>query len=399
MPNQPTKVTILEFCPAADEIWTLKKDKKDGYKEYDRASEIVSIATTGRGAKVRPTLVATYAGGKATNVARVFAKLLSQKKDGGSCDLTLITFMPNKPGGRYIYELQKQDFDIDQQTRESSSDCTVKVSRTFNSNRIELLWVKIDDLARQSASNRSETVICTDRRCINCTSSLDEDSGMELNFSPRVLWSRNVLEQAEAWISDLQQPADLVVLAGTPPKPWVKDDEDQFLNFYARVIAKLKQKNTHVQISLDVAGEPLKKCIDNQKKPDIVCVNTEEFSSATGGSSNVWNGFNGILTVHDKKGAKVWDRTSLDRNLSHANPIPSVDVSEVLATIGAGDAFHAGFLFSREILGEQRLCHAAGYGLATAAAAVEDKEGTRGKFTQQVQKKLKSAQNKLTAGQ
>jgi len=394
MPNQPTKVTILEFCPAADEIWSLKKHEKDGYEHYDHASKTVRIATTERGAKVRPAVEATYAGGKATNVARVFAKLLSQKKDGASCDLTLVTFMPNKPGGRYIYELQKQDFDIDQQTRESSSNCTVKVSRTFNSNRIELHWVKIDDLARQSASNRSETVICTDRRCTNCTSSLDEDSGMELNFSPRVLWSPSVLWKAKEWISaELQQATGLVVLAGTPPKPSAEKDEDQFLTFYADVIAELES-----EISLDVAGEPLKRCMENQKKPDIVSVNTEEFRSATEGF-NVWDGFNGILTVHDKRGAYVWDRISPSRELDRADHVDSYKVRKALATIGAGDAFHAGFLFSREILGEQHLPDVAGYGLATAAAAVEDKEGTRGKFTQQVQKKLESAQNEHTAGQ
>ncbi|MGH9759851.1 MAG: hypothetical protein ACREAC_03305, partial [Blastocatellia bacterium] len=92
------KITILEFAPCADTIYSIRRDPNEGYLSAN--GESVTIRT---GIRLRPHEGATYAGGKATNVARVIDKLL---EDDEQVDVELIVFRPDSPEGRYIHDLQ-----------------------------------------------------------------------------------------------------------------------------------------------------------------------------------------------------------------------------------------------------------------------------------------------------
>src|SRR6185295_8240203 len=78
------KLTILEFTPCADSIFHVRRDPDEGYEASDGRA-----VTTKPGATLRPQLISTYAGGKATNVARVMPKLL---RDADAVDIDLIVF-------------------------------------------------------------------------------------------------------------------------------------------------------------------------------------------------------------------------------------------------------------------------------------------------------------------
>src|SRR5215813_10630192 len=92
------QITILEFTPCADSILHVRRDPEEGYVESD--GQIVEIKA---GAKLRPQAISTYAGGKATNVARVMDRLL---KGTDRVDIDLIVFRPDSPEGRYLDDLQ-----------------------------------------------------------------------------------------------------------------------------------------------------------------------------------------------------------------------------------------------------------------------------------------------------
>lgn len=59
------RITIIEFTPCGDSIFHVRRDRDEGYIESN--GRAVTIKT---GAKLRPQAISTYAGGKATNVAR-----------------------------------------------------------------------------------------------------------------------------------------------------------------------------------------------------------------------------------------------------------------------------------------------------------------------------------------
>src|SRR6185503_16335282 len=95
------KISILEFTPCADLIYQMRRDPHEGYIAAD--AETLTLKT---GARLRPRLVTTYAGGKATNVARVIEKLLTPED---KVDVELIVFRPDSAEGRYLHELQTRD--------------------------------------------------------------------------------------------------------------------------------------------------------------------------------------------------------------------------------------------------------------------------------------------------
>jgi hypothetical protein len=59
------RISILEFAPCADWIYHIRRDPEEGYLAGDERS-----VTIGSGVKLRPQTASSYAGGKATNVAR-----------------------------------------------------------------------------------------------------------------------------------------------------------------------------------------------------------------------------------------------------------------------------------------------------------------------------------------
>ena len=95
------KATIIEFAPTADEIWRISQHNKDGYVGYDAGNGLVSILDTAHDAKLRPEILTVYAGGKATNVARVMDKLMDHES---KAQVELVTFFP--PPQEPLCELQ-----------------------------------------------------------------------------------------------------------------------------------------------------------------------------------------------------------------------------------------------------------------------------------------------------
>src|SRR5919205_3250841 len=95
------RITILEFTPCADSIFHVRRDPDEGYEASDGRA-----VTIRAGAKLRPQAISTYAGGKATNVARVIDKLLS---DTDAVDIDLVVFRPDSSEGRYLHDLQTRD--------------------------------------------------------------------------------------------------------------------------------------------------------------------------------------------------------------------------------------------------------------------------------------------------
>src|ERR1700754_2057055 len=138
------RITILEFTPCADSIFHVRRDPDEGYEASD--GRAVTIKT---GAKLRPQAISTYAGGKATNVARVLDRLL---KDTEAVDIDLFVFRPDSPEGRYLHELQNGGL-----------------------NRVRVLAVIIEGRARF---------------CIDLTDpATSEGNRVEFNISPRAVWA------------------------------------------------------------------------------------------------------------------------------------------------------------------------------------------------------------------
>ena len=85
------KITILEFTPCVDWIYHFRHDEEEGYIAGDERQ-----VTIRSGAKLRPHTASIYAGGKATNVARVIDKLLNADD---TVDVELVVFRPDSPEG------------------------------------------------------------------------------------------------------------------------------------------------------------------------------------------------------------------------------------------------------------------------------------------------------------
>jgi fructose-1-phosphate kinase PfkB-like protein len=346
-------VTIFEFAPAADEIWGLEPSPKTGYVRRDPVHGTITFLDIPRhDAKMRPRVKALYAGGKATNVARVFDRLLAWPRDAtpalrDDLRVTLATFLAESqrrddatpalaPGAVFVQTLQRREM-----------------------HRITLAYETFPP--REG--------LLADRRCIHL---FDEREQTDLlNFSPRLHWSD--AEQAVV-LEHLRRspPAGLVVLAGSAPLG--------VETLYREIIATLRAAAPGVRIAVDIDVPSLHRCLSEGAPPDLVSMNRNEYNAV---EAALWTGFEGILHVHDHSGAYVWhgDGARLragDAGLFHTATTPLTTRFGPASgpTIGAGDAAHAGLLFG--LLAGLDLHAATRLGQAIAADAVRNAEGTRG---------------------
>lgn len=311
------KITILEFAPCADSIYHIRRDSEEGYVTGD-ASDVHLKS----GAKLRPLLVSTYAGGKATNVARVMDKLL-RPEDG--VEIELVVFRPDSPEGRYIHDLQ-----------------------TSALKRVQITPVIIRGRARL---------------CVDLTDpATAKDARVEFNISPRAVWDESALDAALDYTSKLT--ADLLLLAGNPPL--VEPEGRMEVDLYAQII---DQASPRVGItSVDVEKEALARCLRQTAQPRVIKINRDEHDWI---DRAVWNGFAGTLVVTDRGGCRVRE------GRREAVEVAGVEITRLYSTIGAGDAVHAGFTLARWVRGLDSV-RAARYGQAAAASSVTSPDGTRG---------------------
>lgn len=319
------RITILEFAPCADAIYHLRRDAEEGYIAGDGREVMIRS-----GSKLRPHAVSTYAGGKATNVARVIEKLLNAED---KVDIELVVFRPDSPEGRYIHDLQ-----------------------TGALKRVRVLPVIIEGTARL---------------CIDLTDPVTAaDNRVEFNISPRALWGPDALDAAFAFVSGIT--TDLLVLAGNPPL--VEPARQMAVDLYARIIEQLYP---HAQaVSVDAEKGALAMCLKARRHPNVIKINRDEYLSVNG---DLWKDFRGTLITTDAGGCWV---AAPDQAPAR---VPRLEVPKLYSTIGAGDAMHAGFILSRWVWGFTPL-EASRYGQASAAATVSSPEGTRGITKQAVER-------------
>src|SRR5262249_28131358 len=162
----------------ADTLLEIRQDREEGY--VSASGGTIAIAS---GSRLRPQALGTYAGGKATNVARVMDALLDPDD---SVEIELIVFRPDSPEGRYIAELQSTEM-----------------------SRVRVKSVIVDSTARF---------------CVNLSdpSSLRGEAPVEFNISPRVVWQPGARQTAVSVASGLE--TNLLVLAGNPPLIAEADD-------------------------------------------------------------------------------------------------------------------------------------------------------------------------------
>ncbi len=311
------KITILEFAPCADSIYHIHRDREEGYVTGD-----ASAIQLKSGAKLRPQLVSTYAGGKATNVARVMDKLLRPEDE---VDIELVVFRPDSPEGRYIHDLQ-----------------------TSALKRVQITPVIIRGRARL---------------CVDLTDpATAKDARVEFNISPRAVWDDSALDAALDHTSKLA--ADLLLLAGNPPV--IESEGRMAAGLYAQII---EQASPRVDIiSVDVEKEALAKCLQQTVRPHVIKINRDEHDWI---DRAVWDNFRGTLLVTDARGCRVREGNR------DAVEVAGLEAGRLYSTIGAGDTVHAGFTLARWVRGMD-VVRAARYGQAAAASSVTSPDGTRG---------------------
>jgi fructose-1-phosphate kinase PfkB-like protein len=310
------QITILEFAPCADWICHFHRDQEEGYLTGDAES-----LTIQSGAKLRPQVASIYAGGKATNVARVIDRLLN---DDEQVEIELVVFRPDSPEGRYIHELQ-----------------------TSALSRVRVRPVIINAQAR----------LCVDL--------FDPETSREervaFNLSPRVRWGAGAVEAALDLAAGIT--GDLLLIAGNPPV--LETNGDMLTDLYAEIIERVRPRVK--TISLDTEKKTLASCLQTRAKPDVIKINAEEHRWV---DEVLWRDYDGTLVVTDAKGCWVQERRQTVKKISGAT------VNTLYSTIGAGDAMHAGFTLARWVRGFDSV-RASRYGQAVAAATVSSNEGTR----------------------
>lgn len=337
-----TRLTILEWAPAADALYTITCDPINGYAEL--ANGHIRI---GQGVKLRPRIEAYYAGGKATNVARVLDRLLDPQEDvalwdedAGRFRVELVTLLPDTPAGRFIADLQRTEMQ-----------------------RIRLRFAPAPGEARL---------------CVNLADPSTHDSPeglVEFNLSPFVLWDTGTDALLEEVVGTIQ--TDWLILAGKPPRgPGLSDD------LTAHLVRRAKRQQPGMFVSLDLGGHQpddegsrqLSRCLRAEVQPDALLINREEYAVV---EPSLWAGYAGTLIVHDAGGC--WLRQGLGDSVFDPATTPR-DVpafaTEVYATIGAGDAVHAGFALGWLRTGD--LWQAVRYSQAVAAAVVSQPRATSG---------------------
>ena len=313
------RITILEFAPCADSIYHIRRDREEGYVASGERS-----ITIKSGVKLRPRAVSTYAGGKATNVARVMDRLLNYDD---KVEIELIVFRPDSPEGRYIHELQVQAL-----------------------TRVRVQPVIVESRARFCVDLTDPTTAGDDR--------------VEFNISPRALWEQSALDRATRLASGIS--TDLLLMAGSPPV--VEAKGETAIDLYSKIIEEVRERASVV--SVDTENGALASCLKSGRRPDVIKINDDEYASV---NEALWSDFSGTLLVTDAGGCRVWEcGTSRSPAMVRAQK-----VGTLYSTIGAGDAVHAGFLLARFVWGFD-LIEAARYGQAAAAASVSSPDGTRG---------------------
>jgi len=313
------RITILEFTPCADSIFHVRRDADEGYIASDGREVRIKA-----GAKLRPQLITTYAGGKATNVARVIDRLLA---DADAVEVELIVFRPDSPEGRYLHDLQ-----------------------TSALGRVRVHPVIIDSRARFCIDLTDPTTSARDR--------------VEFNISPRAVWAESAL--AVALASAAQISSDVLLMAGNPPV--IESRGAMAVDLYAQVIAEVRPRVG--VISLDTEKAALANCLKSAARPDVIKINEAEYGSV---DRALWDDFSGALIVTDASGCRLWPQRNRDAPVR----VEGAQSRARYSTIGAGDGMHAGFAVARWVRGLD-LIAAARYGQATAAAAVNSLDGTRG---------------------
>jgi fructose-1-phosphate kinase PfkB-like protein len=328
------KITILEFTPCADSIYHVRRDAEEGYIAGD-----ASAVTIKSGAKLRPRMVSTYAGGKATNVARVMDKLLNEDD---AVEIELVVFRPDSPEGRYIHDLQ-----------------TAALARV----RVRPVIIK----------GRART-------CVDLIDpATDRASRVEFNISPRAVWETSALETAydfAKWLS-----TDLLLLAGNPPV--IETTGEMVIDLYARLIEAVRSRVRI--ISVDTEKGALANCLTASAQPDVIKINEQEYASV---DNSLWKGFSGELIVTDATGCRVsGGQTNLITTY-----IRGAEVADLYSTIGAGDSVHAGFTLARWVWRFDAF-KSARYGQAAAAASVSSPDGTRGVAKETVERFFERIEN------
>lgn len=354
-------LTVIELAPAADELWELDCDPQSGYLSHE--SRCVALPDVAAGAKLRPVITATYASGKATNVARVFEAFLDPAADTPlsiqareRLAARLITLLPGAaspyrmphipgpalsgftPGGAYLACLQARDF-----------------------GNVEIAFEALPPTGE----------VQTDRRCANIVSC---DGAELINFSPYLQWSRACRERAVSAAHQIP-PTSVVALAGSLPRVCGGPDR----GIYADIIVAVRAAHPQVLVSLDVGGEPVDACLRRgpSASPDFVSVNMDEYAATDAG---LWQGFAGNVLVHSRRGAwLVQPGESVEALQARGPDVPVVPGVKPLQTICAGDAAHGGLLLGVMLFGRspQALGKAAVLSQACALAVVESEGGIR----------------------
>ncbi|HYM01195.1 MAG TPA: PfkB family carbohydrate kinase [Blastocatellia bacterium] len=317
------KITILEFAPCADALYSIKQDPAEGYLLADDES-----VTFRAGAVIRPHSRGTNAGGKATNVARVIDKLLEEDEAG----VELIVFRADSPEGRYIHDLQ------------------------------------INELRRVEV--RPVVVEATGRFCINLSDPSNVRERVEFNISPHPLWKESSVDKALDAAKQIS--TDILLLAGHPPL--VEPELHPAGDLPASVIRSIAGAPA---ITLDTSKSALAKCLSGLRQPDLVKVNSEEFASV---SRDIWASFKGILVITDSGGCNLHCEGPDGPPIRIKAPL----LERVYSTVGAGDATHAGLVLALWVRGYDPE-RAARFGMAVAAATVSSPNSTRGITREAVQ--------------
>ena len=311
------KITILEFTPCVDWLVHLRRDEEEGYLTGDEGK-----VTIKSGAKLRPQVTSIYAGGKATNVARVIETLL---RDEDKTEVELVAFLPDSAEGRYLHELQR--------------------SALW---RVQVRPVTIEGRAR----------LCLDL----VDPETPPDARVEFNISPRAVWAETAMETALRFTAHLA--GDLLVLAGNPPL--LEATGALAVDLYVDVMKAVRDRVG--LISLDTEKQTLLNCLQGSAPPDVIKINAGEYA---GIDDSHWRLFDGTLVVTDPAGCWVREGEGVPAR------VPAAEVGSLYSTIGAGDAVHAAFTLARWVR-RADVVQAARYSQAAAAAAVSVPDGTRG---------------------
>lgn len=333
------RILVLELSPTLEEIWALRADAREGYQSWDRTAGVVTISDAGSAdAKIRPSVLASYAGGKGTNVARVLGAL--------------------RP-------LERQPYDVALLAVHPAGGTLRAAARHFDE-----LAAGLPGLEAVGLHIPMEDVSAKQRRAVHI---VDAESGSDiLNFTPRLRWERGEVDRATRAIVNAVRAADPdeLVLTGTPPLGAER--------IYADVIPAVR--SSVGLVALDTSGPALAAVLQaSEAHPDLLAINRREYDGQT---ATDLAGLCGTLAVHDDSGCWYWQGSGAALE-SGASGMNRLEVARLTArygpangpTLGAGDALLAGLLACGP---ETSLADAIATGIATAAEVVRTGIGLAG---------------------